>query len=116
MSYVMAKLTIKDADGVEKIHELVDEVTTVGRSSSCVIQINDEKSSRQHFRIEKDGQFFKVVDLGSTNGTKLNGSKIVSQRLRNGDVLMLGRTTFAYDGPGELDATLAPSAVREMDP
>jgi len=119
----MAKLTIKDEDGIERIHELVDEVTTIGRASSSTIPITDSKASRQHFRIEKDDEFFKVVDLGSTNGTKLNGTKITSLRLKLGDVLSVGRTTFTYDGPGpppsaspvEAGGLNAPAASVELD-
>jgi len=104
----MAKLKIKDENGVEREHEMTDDVTSIGRSSNNTIKITDAKSSRNHFRIEKDGPYFKVVDLGSTNGTKLNGSRVTSQRLKNGDVLSVGLTTFAFDGPsdGAFDATL----------
>ncbi|HEY3322750.1 MAG TPA: FHA domain-containing protein [Planctomycetota bacterium] len=102
----MAKLTIKDESGTERVHELVDDITTVGRASLNILQITDEKASRHHFRVEKDGERFKLVDLGSTNGTKLNGYKIQSPTyLRKGDVITLGKTTFAYDGPG---AAVAP--------
>lgn len=97
----MAKITIKDEEGNERVHELVDAVTTIGRSSSCTVKVTDEKASRQHFRIEKDGDHFKVVDLGSTNGTRLNDEKITSEALCPEDVLLLGKTTFKYEGPGE---------------
>ncbi|MBI3829594.1 MAG: FHA domain-containing protein [Planctomycetes bacterium] len=104
----MAKLTIKDENGDERIHELTDDVTSIGRSSNNTIKITDAKSSRNHFRVEKDGAYFKVVDLGSTNGTKVNGVRVTSQRLRQGDVLSVGLTTFAYDGPsdGAYEATV----------
>lgn len=97
----MAKITIRDEEGVEKIHELVDDVTTIGRGSTNTIQITDQKASRLHFRIEKDGEFFKVVDLGSTNGTRLNEDKVTSQLLKAGDVMRVGKTTFTYEGPGK---------------
>src|SRR5262249_21245706 len=97
----MAKLKITDENGKERIHELIDDVTTIGRSSATTIQVTDEKASRNHFRVEKAGDRFKVVDLGSTNGTRLNGQKIQGEVfLRNGDTLALGRTTFVYEGPG----------------
>ncbi|MCW8131112.1 MAG: FHA domain-containing protein [Planctomycetota bacterium] len=104
----MAKLQIKDENGVERVHELTDDVTSVGRSSNNTIKITDAKSSRTHFRVEKDGQYFKVVDLGSTNGTKVNGARITMHKLRAGDVIGLGLTTFTYDGPsdGAYEATL----------
>ena len=94
----MAKLRIKDENGKERVHELIDDVTSIGRASSNVIQVSDEKASRQHFRVDKDATGFKVVDLGSTNGTKLNGLRIESDtHLRPGDQLSLGKTTFIYE-------------------
>jgi pSer/pThr/pTyr-binding forkhead associated (FHA) protein len=94
----MAKLKIKDEHGKERLHELIDDITTIGRASANTIQITDEKGSRQHFRIEKQGSNFKVIDLGSTNGTKLNGVKISADIvLRAGDQLSIGKTTFTYE-------------------
>ena len=93
---MVAKLVIKDENSTERIHDLVDEVTTIGRASTNTIQITDAKSSRCHFRIERSVEDFKVVDLGSTNGTKLNGEKVTAQLLKQGDVLRVGQTTFAF--------------------
>jgi len=94
----MAKLTIKDEHGKERLHELIDDITTIGRASSNTIQITDEKGSRQHFRIEKQGSNFNVVDLGSTNGTKINGVRISTNIvLHVGDQLSVGKTTFTYE-------------------
>ena len=94
----MAKLKIKDDRGKERLHELVDDVTSIGRASSNTIQITDEKSSRNHFRIEKSGSAFRLIDLGSTNGTKLNGARIGAEiDLKAGDQLCVGKTTFTFD-------------------
>ena len=96
----MAQLKITDQDGKERVHELVDELTTVGRASGNIIQVSDEKASRHHFRIEKVGERFRLVDLGSTNGTKLNGIKLQGDVfLRPGDKVGLGRTVFLFDDP-----------------
>lgn len=111
----MAKITICDEEGVEKIHELVDDVTTIGRGSTNTIQITDQKASRLHFRIEREGEFFKVVDLGSTNGTRLNDEKITSQLLKAGDVMRVGKTTFTYEGPGK-PASAEPAPVPSSGP
>jgi len=98
----MAKLTITDEHGKERVHELVDAVTLIGRASTNTIQVTDEKASRQHFRVDKDGERFKFVDLGSTNAVRINGVKTKdSVLLCNGDVLNFGKTTFKYEGPGE---------------
>ena len=47
----MAKLIIRDGKGGEQVHEITDDVTTVGRSSANLVQIKEDKASRQHFRI-----------------------------------------------------------------
>jgi len=110
----MAKLTITDEHGKERVHELVDAVTSIGRASSNTIQVSDEKASRQHFRVDKDGERFKFVDLGSTNGVRINGTKTKdSVLLCNGDVLTFGKTSFKYEGPGEpaKPAEQAPSTI-----
>ncbi|HYF49460.1 MAG TPA: FHA domain-containing protein [Planctomycetota bacterium] len=96
----MAKLRIKDEHGKERIHELVDSITTIGRASANTIQVSDEKASRNHFRIEKLDKGFKIVDLGSTNGTRLNGNRIKGEAtLRQNDQIVLGKTTFIYEDP-----------------
>ena len=107
----MAKLRIRDENGKERLHELVDDVTSIGRASSNTIQITDEKGSRQHFRVEKQNGAYVVVDLGSTNGTKLNGTKIgATLALKPGDKLSVGKTTFTFE-----DATVS-KAVEKKAP
>src|SRR5437868_14954051 len=94
----MAKLKIKDEHGKERLHELVDATTSIGRASANTIQITDEKSSRHHFKIEKNGSAFKLVDLGSTNGIKLNGTKLGADiDLKPGDQLSVGKTIFVFE-------------------
>lgn len=112
----MAKLIIKDETDAERVHELTDDVTTIGRSSNNTIQITDKKSSRNHFRVERNGERFRVVDLGSTNGTRLNEEKVATDLLCPGDVLRIGMTTFRFDGPGEarkIDTTKPPPVPDE---
>jgi pSer/pThr/pTyr-binding forkhead associated (FHA) protein len=107
----MSKLRIKDENGKERIHELVDDVTTIGRASTNTIQVSDQKASRSHFRVEKSGKAFKVVDLGSTNGVRLNGVKMSGEAvLKPRDEIRLGKTTFIYE-----DAD-APAPAAESGP
>jgi pSer/pThr/pTyr-binding forkhead associated (FHA) protein len=108
----MAKLIISDGKGNESTHELVDDVTTFGRSKINIIQIKDEQSSRQHFRIEKAGDGYRLTDLGSRNGTKVNGGKVSSQALKPGDAITVGDYKVVFDeklevSADELGATVA---------
>ncbi len=74
--------------------------TTIGRSVDCDIHLDDEGISRQHARVEQDESGNAVVlDLGSTNGTYFNGTRIDRYQLRNGDKIQIGSTTilkFSY--------------------
>ncbi|MBA4370721.1 MAG: hypothetical protein C0418_03975 [Coriobacteriaceae bacterium] len=73
----------------------------VGRLASCDIRLEDANISRTHaaFIAEDDG--WSVEDLGSTNGTLVNGRTIeVRQRLADGDAVLIGLTKLVYRGPG----------------
>ena len=75
---------------------LTGAVTTLGRDESCTVVVDDPGASRRHaeVRITHDGPHLQVVlrDLGSTNGTYLNGEQVGSEELRRGDRITLGRT------------------------
>lgn len=79
-------------------------VTTLGRDNSADIVIEDQGISRRHaeIRISHDGPHLQVSvrDLGSTNGTYLNGDQVSQHPLRNGDRLTLGRTTVTVHVDG----------------
>lgn len=69
---------------------LSDDVITIGRSKENNIVLKNIKSSRRHARIERIGATYQITDLGSGNGTKLNGSKIDFQTLKKGDEIKIG--------------------------
>jgi pSer/pThr/pTyr-binding forkhead associated (FHA) protein len=76
----------------------VDGSVTIGRSPQMDIQIDDPFASGRHARIyERDG-FFYVADMGSTNGTFLNGERLASEeQLRAEDRIRIGDTEFLYE-------------------
>lgn len=67
-----------------------DAPVTVGRSSSCVIQIHDGKISRNHCEIRSTPDGYFVRDLDSKNGTYVNGARVAEARLRNNDRIQAG--------------------------
>mgnify|MGYP002654852891 CR=1 FL=1 len=77
-------------------HNLVGAKTTVGRDSTADIQIGDNGLSRKHFEILWDGSSAVLRDLGSTNGVKVNGTKIDQVVLQNGTAFSAGRTDFLF--------------------
>jgi hypothetical protein len=78
-------------------HTLVGAKTTVGRDSTADIQIGDNGLSRKHFEILWDGSSAVLRDLGSTNGVKVQGSKIDQVVLPNGTAFSAGRTDFLFN-------------------
>jgi len=68
----------------------------IGRGSDADLQLLDQGISRRHLDIQFDGNFATAYDLGSTNGTAVNGHEVGSQVLRHGDVIRLGHTRLVF--------------------
>ena len=66
----------------------------VGRGTNATIRLGDDSISRRHVRIVVDGQDVRIEDLGSANGTILNGERVAAAPLRDGDKIQLGSTTI----------------------
>jgi FHA domain-containing protein len=69
----------------------------IGRSSSCDLMLSDPTVSRRHARLICRGGKWVLQDLGSTNGTALNGRRVGRCELRPGDELMLGHARLRVD-------------------
>jgi len=71
---------------------------TIGRSKSAECVLPDPNVSRRHAELRRgeDGEW-QIVDLGSTNGVKVNGRRVATTRLRPGDEVTIGTTTFRFD-------------------
>ena len=77
---------------------LGDRPVTVGRLSDCTIPLNDQNVSRRHAEIRPGRGAYVVADLGSTNGTMVNGTRISGeQRLADGDILSFGSTYVRFE-------------------
>lgn len=70
--------------------------TSVGRDTTADIQIDDSGLSRKHFEILWDGTRAAVRDLGSTNGTLVNGRKTGEQAISSETLIQAGRTNFTF--------------------
>jgi pSer/pThr/pTyr-binding forkhead associated (FHA) protein len=79
--------------------EIGDGETSVGRSTSSTIVLrSDDYASGRHAQLTRHGGLLYVEDLGSTNGTFVNGSKTVGATpIRHGDTVRVGSTTFRYE-------------------
>jgi hypothetical protein len=70
----------------------------IGRSRECDVVLDDANVSRRHAELRPSGGSWIVVDLGSTNGVKVNGRPISGpQSLRSGDTLVLGSSSLVFE-------------------
>ena len=78
--------------------ELSDRIVTIGRLPDCTIALPDANVSRKHTEVHHRGNAFVIVDLGSTNGTKINGMRIDGERtLSDGDIVSVGSTHLRFE-------------------
>lgn len=77
---------------------LGDGRNLIGRLSDCAIVVNDGNTSRHHAAILRAGSGFVVSDLGSTNGTYVNGARLVADhRLSDGDTITVGTVALRFE-------------------
>lgn len=122
------KLYLAEESGVRTLELTQDEPVTVGRSAQNTIVIQDLRSSRRHCRFEYQGEIgaatgdegsedrFRVVDLGSQNGTFVNGAPVSSQPLQAGDLIEIGSIRIYFDrepDPAADEPERRSTAIRE---
>lgn len=105
----MAIITLRVIDGADRGKVFADTPTplTIGREEGNPIQVNDERVSRFHLKIQEDQNKIVLTDLQSTNGTKVNGENVQLWVLRPGDVITLGRTVLLFGSREEIAERLA---------
>ena len=87
------RLVVRRGPQPNQIYEITKEVTTLGRDITNDIVINDREASRHHLRLVRSGGNITIEDLGSTNGTFVNGKRVSGVTpLQNGDMIGLGET------------------------
>jgi diguanylate cyclase (GGDEF)-like protein len=89
-----AYLIVLAGSSVGEMYKINDEVTTIGRGNNADVHIVDDGISRKHCEIAHSGNQILVRDLGSTNGTFLNGNRISEHVLQDGDKIQVGSTTI----------------------
>ena len=94
--------------GREEQKYLLDKpVLTVGREPTCEIAIDNLGISRQHCKLVNRGDAFVVQDLGSANGTFVNGKKIVEHYLNDGDEIFIGKYILRFTNDAQTQAAAA---------
>jgi hypothetical protein len=90
-----ASVVIRE-DGAERSVPLTSDTVTIGRLEDCDVVLKDKGASRKHAQLRlRDGSWV-VTDLGSTNGTRLNGQTIQSRDLADGDKITIGTTVIEF--------------------
>ncbi|MGH9184496.1 MAG: FhaA domain-containing protein [Acidimicrobiales bacterium] len=76
---------------------LGEQVLSIGRMPECNIVLADPNVSRHHAEIRPRGHGFVVIDLSSTNGTRVNNLRVTEKDLEDGDVLQFGNTHIRFE-------------------
>ncbi len=84
-------------DGSHRTYQLLRGSNIVGRGQDAGFRLPDTSVSRRHIDIYFDGQVAVMHDLGSTNGTTVNGSSVQTWQLADGDVIRIGHSTVVFN-------------------
>jgi len=90
--------------------------SVIGRSVGCTLRLDDSEVSRQHARILHSGEDFVLLDLGSANGTRVNGHVVTKRILCNGDNLQFGSTVLLFQlAENDQQSVISADKIRFVD-
>lgn len=100
----MTSVTFRVLQGADRGRVYADlrPPLTIGREEGNTIQLNDERVSRFHVKIQEDNNRLILTDLESTNGTKVNGQDCQIRLLRYGDIVSIGRSILLFGSRDEI--------------
>jgi len=102
-------LTLRIVDGPDRgrVFKELSTPVSIGREEGNVIQLNDDRVSRFHLKIQEDRGRLVLTDLDSTNGTRVNGEHVQLWNLQYGDVIGLGRSIILLGSRQQVAQRLA---------
>jgi hypothetical protein len=105
----MATITLRVLHGADRgrVFEHLPTPVTIGREEGNSIQLNDERISRYHLKLQSDNDKIVATDLESTNGTKVNGEDIQVRIIRDGDMISVGRSLLLVGSHSDIDRRIA---------
>ena len=106
----MPRLVITKGEGVGRDLRLGAECV-VGRGADVDFVLSDTLASRRHVRLLQEGDAWVAEDLGSRNGTVVNGQRVQRQEVKDGDVLRVGGTELIFRDETAPAAATSPKAV-----
>jgi pSer/pThr/pTyr-binding forkhead associated (FHA) protein len=95
----MPRLIVKLPSGPKSV-PVGEDAVTIGRTNDNTIALEGEGVSRKHVQILFVGKGHELVDMGSRNGTKVNGQKVPRAMLKPGDVILVGPVEIVFEGDG----------------
>ncbi len=123
----MQRITLRVISGADRgrVYRELAMPITIGREEGNMVQLNDERISRYHVKIQEDDGRLVITDLDSTNGTRVNGHVCSLKILRYGDTISVGRTVLLvgtreqvaewFDGNRDLTSNSSRPAVGDVD-
>ena len=112
----MTKLIVQSGPNKGTLYELSDEPITLGRDFACDVQVPDAKVSRRHARIAREGDRWILTDLGSRNGTLVNGTPVETQALASLDEITVGTVVLLFVAEEETRFELPPEDTAWVRP
>jgi len=88
--------TLSLDDGSGRTYDLTQGTHVIGRGQDSAFRLPDTGVSRRHLEISWDGQTATLSDLGSTNGTTVNGNPVQTWQLNDGDVIRVGHSSLVF--------------------
>ena len=86
-----------------RMYDIANTQVLVGRETYCDVSLADPNASREHAQLMRDGRgVWGICDLGSTNGTFVNGRRVTQSSLRNGDAIRVGWTDLEFLDPDRM--------------
>jgi len=113
----MAHITLRVLHGSDRgrVFSRVATPVTIGREEGNTIQLNDDRISRYHLKLQADEGKIVATDLESTNGTRINGEEVTMRIVRDGDMIALGRSLLLVGSPADIDRRIAELSARFPD-
>ncbi len=113
----MSSITLRILDGANKgqVFGEIEVPVTIGREEGNTIQLNDERVSRYHLKIQQDHDDLVLTDLQSTNGSRVNNEEVQLRILRAGDLISIGRSVLLF-GESEVCSPLVSDPLESPGP
>ncbi len=114
----MPRLIIQSSEFEGKIFDLTQTKITVGRLPDNTLHLDHGSVSGHHAELTKVDDDYQIRDLNSTNGTRINGAKVINHKLQRGDTLHIGHIQMCYESESaeNLQALPDPDKKIELNP